>query len=154
MSFRSVNYRGGSLNQTAQSFISNAIGIPAGRPYAFWIPVAFVFIAGFVLSIRNYLNHTAADAEQVASVETNQQDMPMLTAYESAVDVSQQLETQPQSRVTRLCISMAIVAFGSLIAGFSFAHLLSQSQTGFATIEEAQASLPIPVLGAVPIRRP
>jgi hypothetical protein len=77
-----------------------------------------------------------------------------LDSTTAALDASvpQTPPDQAGSRLPRFFLSSCIVLLASLLAGFSIAQLLDRPIVGFRSIDEAERNLPIPVLGAVPVR--
>jgi hypothetical protein len=126
------------------------------RPYAFWLPVAFVLVVGSFLSFRNYFHRQlpatqAADASGgvvligVEDVDT----APVNTASYDDVTVS-----DDGPRMQRLLVSLAMVMVMSVVAGFSISQLLRRPAIGFHTLAEAEKSLRLPILGVVPLTTP
>lgn len=126
------------------------------RPYAFWLPVAFVLTVGSLLSLRNYFHHQdppshAADAPGgtvligFEGVDTD----PVILATNEEVVVG-----DDGPRTQRLFVSLVMVMVMSVVAGLSISQLLRRPAIGFKSVAEAEESLRLPILGIVPRTSP
>ena len=148
--------RGHSSPQKTRFFtVATLFELPAQRPCAFWLPAAFVLIAGSILSAHNYLNHGTERSAGVPAIvtlstieESTDEDLEATAGFEQSARAVEYADP----RLRRLCVSLAIVTLASVVAGFSIAHLLNRPPIGFRTVAEAEARLSIPVMGAVPVR--